>query len=149
MKRKAVKSQWKQVELRANVSGSSSKDENGVCRRASQAEMHEMFDVTDRTLRGWAQIGLPTEKGPGGRTLYPIPSAGIWGACYKAMVATADRHGRGPTHLSVEQAEAWHLGNQLRDDPDYFVIVPLDWDHPMREAQLRRAAEGCEPPEWI
>lgn len=30
--------------------------------------------------------------------------------------------------------------------PDGFVLVPLDWDHPRRELQLRRAAAGLEPP---
>src|SRR5215210_4035368 len=133
-RRKNAKSTWKTIELTANIE---ERDEK-VAYRATQAEMHEMFDVKDRTLRGWAQLGLPTEKGPGGKTLYPLPDANIWGACYKAKVAE-DRHGKGPAWLTVEQANHWHLAKQMEDWPEDFVIVPLDWDHPLRAAQLQRA----------
>lgn len=144
-RRKRAKTQWSRVELIANIRDSSAAK---PAYRASQAEMHETFDVRDRTLRSWASMGLPTEKGPGGTPVYPFPDANIWVMCYRAMVA-ADRNGKGPRGLSVQEANDWHLNSQMGEWPEDFVIVPLDWDHPAREQQLRRAAEGREPPELI
>jgi hypothetical protein len=144
-RRKRVKPQWSRVELAANIGDRS--DARPVY-RASQAEMCEMFDVRTRTLRSWTTMGLPTEKGPGGAPVYTFPSANVWVMCYRSMMAE-DRNGKGPRGLSVQDAHDWHLGRQMEEEPRDFVIVPLDWDHPAREQQLRRAAEGREPLESI
>jgi hypothetical protein len=112
-------------------------------RSYSQAEACESLDVTDRTLRNWAAKGLPTREGPHGKPVYPVPDVNVWAACYKVMVEL-DRHGRGPSHLSMAKAHRWHLQNQMQDWPEAFVVVPLDWDHPMREAALQVAAAGIE-----
>jgi hypothetical protein len=96
-----------------------------------------MFNVKDRALRGRAQLGLPTKKGPGGKTLYPFPERTmgnvLQGYGYRRSVP------QGPAWLSIEEANAWHLASQMEDDPSEFVIVPLQWDHPMRESQLPRS----------
>jgi hypothetical protein len=137
-KRKPAEPQWKTVELTAKVSPGH-RDSDPI----TTAEMMATYDVSDRTLRNWAKLGCPTVKGPRGMTLYPVPGASDWSLGYMLLVA-ADRHGKGPTHLTVEQANDAHMARQMDEWPGDFVIVPLDWSHPMRETQLRRAAAGSE-----
>lgn len=107
-----------------------------------QAEAMVWVDATDRTLRVWAERGLPVQDGPKGRPVYPGPELIAWTACYRARTARA---GRAPRHLSIEEARRFQLAHQYKMFPQDFVLVPLDWDHPLREQQLRRAAKGCEP----
>ena len=105
--------------------------------------MCQVFEVTDRTLRSWARIGLPVEDGGNKRRpRYPLPDAYIWGLCYRSQC----RQGEPPRLLTMSEAHAWHLLEQIRQDSSAFVQVPLDWDHPMRAELLERAAAGRVPP---
>jgi hypothetical protein len=113
--------------------------------RATQEEMAEMFDVSPRTLREWHQVGLPRETDEKGRPVYPFPAANIWASCYKAKVrASANR--KGPRFLTMEEADRWHLERQVDMGETEFALVPMYWDHPMREKMLRLAAVGLQPP---
>jgi hypothetical protein len=110
----------------------------------SQAEACENLDATDRTLRNWATKGMPTEPGPHGKPVYPVPDANIWALCYRVLVSR-DPHGRGPARLSAAEATRWHLREQMEEWPEDFVLVPLDWDHPARQEMLQIAAAGTKP----
>jgi hypothetical protein len=132
---------YKTVKLSARVTASSGKP-----RALSQAEACEWFDCTDRTLRAWTVRGLPTLKGPQGKPLYPLPDSNVWALAFRAMCAEDPRHRSGPPHLTMEEADAWHLGSQMKEWPEDFAVVPLALDHPMRQQQLELAAKGNEPP---
>lgn len=100
-----------------------------------------MFDVTPQTVRTWCKLGLPIVPGTESRPRYPATAAVIWVTCYRRRLA-AGVAGRTQT---LADAEAEELEEQRRAWPDDFVCVPLDWDHPRREALLRLAAAGREP----
>jgi hypothetical protein len=107
----------------------------------TQQEFCDLLQVSDRTLRSWAAIGLPVEAGPDHAPRYPRHDAMTWALCYKVR----SRLPGSLRALSIEEARRWHLETQFREWPEDFVLVPLDWDHPLREAMLRLAAAGREP----
>ena len=109
---------------------------------ASRAEMIEMLDTTDRTLRDWAQRGMPTIRvGPGQPRQYNTADVLAWTALYHFLCGT----GRAPHHLSAREAIEHVLRTEMETDPGYYAIVPLEHDHPRRAAQLELAAAGIEP----
>src|SRR5262245_15263479 len=90
--------------------------------RATQEQMCEMFDVSARTLREWHQIGLPKEMGEDGAPVYPFPAANVWVMCYQTKVRTSPNR-KGPRHLTVEQADDWHLEHQAELGETEFALV--------------------------
>lgn len=123
------------MKLEAVVHGSAKPN----VRSWSQQEFCELLDVSDRTLRAWAVLGLPVETGPD-RTPRYSADAMTWAVCYKVLSRLGSLRS-----LSLEQAVRWHVETQAQQDPDDFIRVPLYWDHPLREQMLRIAAAGREP----
>ncbi|MGH7498599.1 MAG: hypothetical protein ACREL3_07085 [Gemmatimonadales bacterium] len=118
---------------------------HGTPRTLSQLEACDFFQVSDRTLRIWAERGMPVRQGPSGRPVYPLPDAGIWVSAYQIRMRD-NKNGRALGYLAMEKARDMALAFQFRTWPEDFVVVPLDWDHPARESQLRTAAAGRQPP---
>lgn len=121
----------------------------------SQEAFCEIFGITDQTARNWRAKGLPVE-GTKARPQYPVPQAITWGTVYSVLSAVpqqpgpGQRRGKAVQHLTLADAEQWHLKQQLEDDERrrdsrHFVIVPLSWDHPARERMLAMAAAGVRP----
>jgi hypothetical protein len=108
-----------------------------------QTEACERLGVTDRTLRNWAEIGLPTRPGRHGKPLYPYPDIRIWADCYRKRAAAAARWKRpGPSNLSLLEAlNEYHID---RSDGfgDNYVVVPNDISSQERARMLMLAAEG-------
>ncbi|MGQ0701984.1 MAG: hypothetical protein ACT4PM_02495, partial [Gemmatimonadales bacterium] len=107
----------------------------------SQEEFAALCNVDKRTLRHWVRRGCPVDR-RGKHPRYPA-EAFSWYLAYRL----ATERGEPPKFLSRETAIDQHLHRQYQDSPRGFVLVPLDWDHPAREEQLRRAAAGTKPPE--
>lgn len=110
--------------------------------RMTQEQMARIFDVTDRTLRNWAGRGMPVEDGPHGRPVYGS-AAFTWATQYTLLVR---RDGKGPSHLSMDRARELTVEMQALLNPEDFVLVPLDWDHPLRAFMLEKAVAGLRPP---
>jgi hypothetical protein len=109
----------------------------------SQEQMCRQFDVTDRTLRNWASRGMPVKDGAHNRPVHP-PDAFAWAIQFTLMVK---RDGQGPVHLSMDRVRNLDVEMQAAIWPEDFVLVPLDWDHPIRAHMLVKAAAGIAPPE--
>jgi hypothetical protein len=116
---------------------------SGKVRTISQEDAMEWWDVTDRTLRNWAERGLPTKDGPRGKPVYPLPDANIWAMVYK-LKKRLSTNGKGPSTMTMEEARQWLVAKQAENWPGDFILVPLDHDHPMRRRQLELAARGRE-----
>lgn len=127
---------WPTVALTAKV------DHHYEPRVCDQDEAIELVDVSDRTLRTWVKKGLPVQHDARGRARYVVPNLIVWARCYHQQL----RRGKHVRYLTMEEADRWNLQGQAEEWPDTFVLVPLDWNHPCRERQLRLAAAGMEPP---
>jgi hypothetical protein len=119
----------------------------------TQSEICAHFSVTDQTIRNWMERGLPWGKGPRGKPRYPRLLAMQWGLQWMCL----ERQKKAPKWLSPAEALFSSLADQHRhyvsDSGEWydrqgplFMIVPLDWGHPLRELTLRIATRGAMPP---
>ena len=123
----------------------------GIAGELTQSELCRTFDMTDQTIRNWAGRGLPWKRGPGGKPRYPAVLALAWGRVWTALEAQK----KAPKWLTPGQALFIDLLSQYENQRDEewckangpaYAIVPLDWDHPLRELMLKIAARGAMPP---
>jgi hypothetical protein len=133
------------VQLSAKVSADRAKSGE-----MTQGDLCEAFDVTDQTVRNWVARGLPVRKGPLGKPRYPQSEALAWGRCWRQL----EQQKRAPKWLTPPTAIFLELLGQKEIDDEQpwtekegplFVIVPLEWDHPIRERMLQVAARGVRP----
>ena len=108
------------------------------------------LDATAQSVRNWTRIGMPVGGTPA-RPRYDRGAVCQWFSAYcveqrRAELAGSRRNGAKVARLTSAQARMINLGLQLRDEPGWFVIVPLSHSHPLREEQLRVAAEGRYDP---
>jgi hypothetical protein len=126
----------------------------------TQVEAEAALGVSDRTLRNWAEIGLPVRKGPHGRPIYPADDCRLWAECWRDVTADCQRYKRpAPTSLTLLQALNWRALKRSVDGLshwsatrvvaalgvawlDVVVIVPNDCDGWGRTRALRLAVEG-------
>jgi hypothetical protein len=127
---------------------------DGIPEFLTQSELMEGLDVSDQTIRNYMVRGLPWEKGPQGKPRYPTSDAFSWALQY----AILESQKKAPRHLSIARVDSLNLVSQTlarttEGDPEiwsdtiepFFVIVPLEWNHPLRERMLRLAARGVRP----
>jgi hypothetical protein len=110
----------------------------------TQAQLTADLEVSEQTIRTWARRGMPVHGTPA-RPVYHWGEVNVWLRYFQHL----QRRGTAPRLVSFERA-CWHA--RLDEAPafgdemgEHFVIVPLSWDHPGREAALRRACAGREP----
>jgi hypothetical protein len=109
----------------------------------SQADACELVRVTDRTLRNWAEIGLPNRPGHHGKPLYPRGDIQIWADCYREKALYAQRYKRpGPELLTMLEALNWYHIKRAEGFGDNYVVVPNDVTAYDRARMLRLAADG-------
>jgi hypothetical protein len=105
-------------------------------REFDAASMAALFDVTDRTLRLWAERGMPVLDGPQGRPVYPLEAV-HWAIVFKVLAGVRRTQGIAiPRTLTMTQVYRHMAEWQARDEPEAFMLVPRDRQHPMRQHML-------------
>lgn len=108
--------------------------------------------VSAQTLRDWVAKGMPRE-GTAARPQYDLAALVLWTKAYRIGQARHERESGDrrrspfPDGLTIEEARELVLEDEMAAPGErrYYVIVPLEHDHPARARQLARAARGMPP----
>jgi hypothetical protein len=103
-----------------------------------QATICELFRVSDQSIRNYMRRGMRVH-GTRRRPLYQVGEVSNWTMYAKHL----RRNGHDAEHIDQFTADQWVMrAEQERHGPGWFVLIPLDVDHPQRNELLRIAAEG-------
>ena len=98
----------------------------------------ETFKLSDQSIRNYVRRGMRAH-GTRRRPLYHVGEVSNW-----TLYANHLRRQRQETeHIDQVEADQWVMrAEQERHGPGWFVLIPLDVDHPQRAELLQIAAEG-------
>jgi hypothetical protein len=140
-RRQAPAARYRTLALEARAVAASPRASGMIDRATAQAWLG---GVTHQTLLNYVARGLPAER-VGPRIRFFGPDLVLCAAYYEPW--KREHRGQVTGTVSIDSAREWHLWRQYRsrEEPAGFVLVPMAWDHPLRERQLRLAAAGRKP----